>query len=63
LLAFRGVLAESWWFWFVLVSGVQSVMVEAAQLKVTVTGTMDVATLVQRLHKSGKNGVHLLINQ
>ena len=31
-------------------------MVEAAQLKVTVTGTMDVATLVQRLHKSGKNG-------
>jgi len=46
-------LAESWWFWFVLVSGVQSVMVEAAQLKVTVTGTMDVATLVQRLHKSG----------
>ena len=46
-----------------LVSGVQSVMVEAAQLKVTVTGTMDVATLVQRLHKSGKKGVHLLIDQ
>ena len=46
-----------------LVSGVQSVMVEAAQLKVTVTGTMDVATLVHRLHKSGKNGVHLLIDQ
>ncbi|XP_039818794.1 uncharacterized protein LOC120681361 [Panicum virgatum] len=39
------------------VEGVQSVMVEAAQLKVTVTGTMDVATLVQRLHKSGKNGI------
>ena len=40
-----------------LVSGVQNVTVDAAQHKVTVTGTVDANTLVQRLHKSGKKGV------
>ena len=40
-----------------LVAGVQSVTVDAAQHKVTVTGTVDANTLVQRLHKSGKKGV------
>ncbi|KAG2540831.1 hypothetical protein PVAP13_9NG584100 [Panicum virgatum] len=39
------------------VEGVQSVTVDAAQHKVTVTGTVDANTLVQRLHKSGKKGV------
>ncbi|XP_012698433.2 histone H1E isoform X2 [Setaria italica] len=39
------------------IEGVQSVTVDAAQHKVTVTGTVDASTLVQRLHKSGKKGV------
>jgi copper chaperone CopZ len=39
------------------VEGVQNVTVDAAQHKVTVTGTVDANTLVQRLHKSGKKGV------